>query len=41
VIVTSDRGHCDVLADAAASAIHLDRLLGGFRQAELGRPWGG
>jgi hypothetical protein len=40
VIVTSDHGHCDVLADAAASVIHLDRLLGDFRQAELGQPWG-
>jgi hypothetical protein len=39
VIVTSDHGHCDVLDDAAASVIHLDGLLGNFRQAELGRPW--
>ena len=39
VIVTSDHGHCDVLADRAASVIHLDRLLGDFRQAKLGRRW--
>jgi hypothetical protein len=39
VIVTSDHGHSDILADAAASVIHLDRVLGDFRQAELGRAW--
>src|SRR5215207_937761 len=39
VVVTSDHGHCDVLADPARAAIHLDALLADFRQAELGRPW--
>lgn len=39
VIVTSDHGHCDVLADADRAAIRLDRLLGNFRQATLGRAW--
>jgi hypothetical protein len=39
VIVTSDHGHCDILDDAAESVIHLDRLLGDFRQATLGRRW--
>lgn len=39
VIVTSDHGHCDVRGDAAGAVIHLDRLLGNFRQATLGRRW--
>jgi hypothetical protein len=39
VIVTSDHGHCEVLADASEAVISLDRTLGDFRQAELGRPW--
>jgi hypothetical protein len=39
VIVTSDHGHCEVLADRAAAAIELQTLLGDFRHAELGRPW--
>jgi Type I phosphodiesterase / nucleotide pyrophosphatase len=39
VIVTSDHGHCDVLADPAASVIHLERTLGNFRLAELGKGW--
>ena len=39
VIITSDHGHCDVLADGAQAVIRLDRLLAGFRQAELGAAW--
>jgi hypothetical protein len=38
VIVTSDHGHCEILADAAA-VIPLDRILADFTQATLGRPW--
>ena len=40
VIVTSDHGHCEVLADGSRAVIRLDRLLAGFRQADLGAPWG-
>jgi hypothetical protein len=39
VVVTSDHGHCDILADEDRAVIHLDRLLGDFRQAKLGRAW--
>ena len=39
VIVTSDHGHCEVLADADQAVIRLDRILGNFRQADLGRGW--
>jgi hypothetical protein len=39
VIVTSDHGHCEVLADADRAVIRLDLLLGDFRQAALGRAW--
>lgn len=39
VIVTSDHGHCEILADRAEAVIHLNVLLDGFRQADLGRPW--
>jgi hypothetical protein len=39
VVVTSDHGHCDIVADADRAVIHLDALLGSFRQAQLGRPW--
>jgi hypothetical protein len=39
VIVTSDHGHCEVLAQASRAAIRLHEALGGFRQATLGRPW--
>jgi hypothetical protein len=38
VIITSDHGHCDVLNDPS-TAIRLDQLLAGFRQADLGRAW--
>jgi hypothetical protein len=39
VIITSDHGHCDILHDAERATIHLDRTLGEFKQAELGKPW--
>jgi len=38
VVITSDHGHCDI-ANEEDAAIHLDRHLAEFRQAELGRPW--
>lgn len=38
VVITSDHGHCDILNEESA-AIHLDRHLADFRQAELGREW--
>jgi hypothetical protein len=39
VLVTSDHGHCEVLADAGRAVIRLDHLLDEFRQADLGRGW--
>ena len=39
VVVTSDHGHCEVLADPSAAAIQLQTVLADFRHAELGRPW--
>lgn len=39
VMVTSDHGHCEVLADRARAVICLDQVLGAFRLAQLGRPW--
>ncbi len=39
VIVTSDHGHCEILPNENDAVIRLDRLLGDFRQAALGRPW--
>ena len=41
VIVTSDHGHCEILADADRAVIRLDRVLADFRQADLGRSWRG
>jgi hypothetical protein len=38
VIITSDHGHCDVLATPAA-VIRLDQVLADFRQAALGAAW--
>jgi hypothetical protein len=38
VIITSDHGHCEVLA-GESSVIRLDQLLGNFRQAALGKAW--
>jgi hypothetical protein len=39
VIITSDHGHCDVLGDAAQAVIRLERVLAGYRQAQLGEAW--
>jgi hypothetical protein len=39
VVITSDHGHCDVVADASRAVIHLDAQLADFRQAQLGRAW--
>jgi hypothetical protein len=39
VIVTSDHGHCEVLAGPDRAVVRLDALLGGFRQADIGRAW--
>lgn len=39
VIVTSDHGHCEVLDDPDRAVIRLDRVLDGFTQAALGKPW--
>jgi hypothetical protein len=39
VVVTSDHGHCEVRGDREQSAVHLDRVLGDFKQAQLGKPW--
>ena len=39
VIITSDHGHCDVVADPNRAVIRLDQLLSNYRQAALGRAW--
>jgi hypothetical protein len=39
VIVTSDHGHCEILAEPGKAVINLQNLLGDFRHAELGKPW--
>jgi hypothetical protein len=39
VVVTSDHGHCEVLADRERAVIRLDMVLADFRQADLGRAW--
>ena len=39
VVVTSDHGHCEVLAEPGRAVIRLDQLLADFRQADLGRGW--
>lgn len=39
VVVTSDHGHCEVLANRERSVINLGDLLSGFAQAALGRAW--
>jgi hypothetical protein len=39
VLVTSDHGHCEVLADKDRAVVRLDTVLEGFRQAVPGRPW--
>ena len=39
VIVTSDHGHCEILADRDAAVIELQTVLGEFAHADLGRGW--
>jgi hypothetical protein len=39
VVITSDHGHCDVLADAEVSVIRLDEVLEEFQRATLAKPW--
>jgi hypothetical protein len=39
VVITSDHGHCEVLADRERAAIRLHETLHAFRQARLGEPW--
>jgi hypothetical protein len=39
VVLTSDHGHCDVLADRERSVVRLDQTLAELRQATLGQPW--
>ena len=39
VLITSDHGHCDILDTAERAVIRLDKLLGNYRQADLGRSW--
>ncbi|MFN2446220.1 MAG: alkaline phosphatase family protein [Vicinamibacterales bacterium] len=39
IVITSDHGHTEILADADRAVIYLDRTLADFRQAELGGPW--
>jgi hypothetical protein len=39
VIVTSDHGHCEILAEDDRATIHLDRVLADFKQAALGQAW--
>ena len=39
VVVISDHGHVDVLADRDRSVIRLDQALADFNQAALGKPW--
>jgi hypothetical protein len=40
ILITSDHGHCAVLADPARAVIRLDRVLSDYRQARLGGVWG-
>jgi hypothetical protein len=39
VVITSDHGHCEVLADPDRGAIRLHEILSDFTQAPLGKPW--
>ena len=39
VIITSDHGHCEVLADPDRAAIRLDAALSDFAQAAIGQSW--
>jgi hypothetical protein len=39
VVITSDHGHCDILADASKAAVQLDRVLGDIPQGTLNAGW--
>ena len=39
VIVTSDHGHCDILADRDAAVITLQEVLADFTHGDLGKAW--
>ncbi|HUP41517.1 MAG TPA: alkaline phosphatase family protein [Vicinamibacterales bacterium] len=39
VIVTSDHGHSEILADSKRSVIQLDRVLGDLKRADIARGW--
>ncbi|HSL23229.1 MAG TPA: alkaline phosphatase family protein [Vicinamibacterales bacterium] len=39
VLVTSDHGHCEVLADRQRAGVPLNKVLEEFRQATLGGRW--
>jgi hypothetical protein len=39
LVITSDHGHCEVLAEADRAAIRLHEILHAFKQAPLGKPW--
>ena len=39
VIVTSDHGHCEILADQERSVIRLERVLGDLQHADIARGW--
>jgi hypothetical protein len=40
VIITSDHGHCDIVADSNRAVVRLDALLSNYRQAALAGAWG-
>jgi hypothetical protein len=39
IVVTSDHGHSEILADSTRSVIQLDRVLGDLRRADIARGW--
>jgi Type I phosphodiesterase / nucleotide pyrophosphatase len=39
IVVTSDHGHSEILADAKRSVIQLDRVLGDLKRADIARGW--
>ena len=39
VVVTSDHGHCEVLADADEAVIRLDHVLGNLKSADIALGW--
>lgn len=41
IVITSDHGHCEILADEERAVIRLDRVFQEFRTASLGRSWTG